>query len=82
MTLAIALACPAVVVCLDEPTAHLDSEGAALVGSTVDTLAGRGSAVLVATHDPLALAWSVDAHLHLDGGVVRASERPAEVLPV
>ena len=76
VSLAVALACPAAVVCLDEPTAHLDSDGAALVASTVDTLAGRGTAVLVATHDPAARTWPMDAHLHLEGGVVRSLGRP------
>lgn len=83
VSLAVALACPAAVVCLDEPTAHLDSDGAALVASTVDTLAGRGSAVLVATHDPAARTWPMDAHLHLECGVVRSlgrPTRPAEAL--
>lgn len=83
VSLAVALACPAAVVCLDEPTAHLDSDGAALVAATVDTLVSRGSAVLVATHDPAARTWPMDAHLHLEGGVVRSLGRPtspAEVL--
>lgn len=84
VSLALALACPAAVVCLDEPTAHLDTDGATLVASTIDTIAGRGGAVLVATHDPVLLNWSVDAHLHLDGGVVRAPGHRlgrAEALP-
>ena len=51
------------------------------MASTIDTLAGRGSAVLVASHDPVALTWSVDAHLRLDGGVVRAPVSPTEALP-
>lgn len=77
VSLAVALACPSAVVCLDEPTAHLDSDGAALVASTVETLVGHGSAVLVATHDPAARTWPMDAHLHLEGGVVRSLGRPA-----
>ncbi len=81
VTLAVALACPAAVVCLDEPTAHLDAEGADLVASTTHTLAARGSGVLVASHDPVALTWSVDAHLRLDGGFVRAAVSPTEALP-
>ncbi len=76
VSLAVALACPAAVVCLDEPTAHLDSDGAALVASTVDALAGRGSAVMVSTHDPAARTWPIDAHLHLEHGVVRSLGRP------
>ncbi len=77
VSLAVALACPTAVVCLDEPTAHLDSDGAALVTATMATLTARGSAVLVATHDPAAHGWPVDAHLQLEEGVVRSLGHPA-----
>ncbi|ANH39260.1 Cell division ATP-binding protein FtsE [Nocardioides dokdonensis FR1436] len=84
VSLAVALACPVPVVCLDEPTAHLDSDGSDLVAATIAVLASRGSAVLVASHDPVALRWRVDARLHLDGGVVAAPVLPdgrTEALP-
>lgn len=83
VSLAVALACPVGVVCLDEPTAHLDTEGVRLTAATIDALAGRGSAVLVASHDPAARAWPADARLRVQDGVV-GSERPttaAEALP-
>lgn len=75
LTLAVALAAPVALVCLDEPTAHLDSSGADVVAAAVAALKARGSAVLVATHDPLAAAWPTEAHLHLDLGSVRAVPR-------
>lgn len=72
LTLAVALACPMALVCLDEPSAHLDSAGSQLVGRVVRRLRDRGAAVLVATHDPAADTWPADARLRLDGGAVRA----------
>lgn len=41
---------------LDEPTAHLDADSAELLLGDLDTLAGEGRAVVVATHDPRVLA--------------------------
>ena len=38
--------------CLDEPTAHLDADGAQRVADTVAAAAAGGTSVLVATHDP------------------------------
>lgn len=78
LTLAVALACPAALVCLDEPTAHLDSDGPPLVHGVVTTLRERGSAVLVATHDAAGPSWPVDAHLHLEDGAVRSVGRTTE----
>ncbi|HEX6247851.1 MAG TPA: ATP-binding cassette domain-containing protein [Nocardioidaceae bacterium] len=72
LTLAVALACPASVVCLDEPTAHLDTDGGPIVGQVVALLRERRTAVVVATHDPVARTWPVDAHLNLEQGVVRS----------
>jgi ABC-type multidrug transport system ATPase subunit len=75
LTLAVALACPAALVCLDEPTAHLDSDGAPLVAQVMEALRSRGTTVLVATHDPAALSWPVDARLRIDGGRVAGVDR-------
>lgn len=72
VTLAVALACRADLICLDEPTAHLDETGAGVVPDVLVTLRGRGSAVLVATHDPERFGWPVDAILRLDAGRVTA----------
>lgn len=58
--LAVACACvgsPALVLC-DEPTAELDEETAALVLDELRVVAASGSAVVVATHDPDAVAAS------------------------
>lgn len=81
LTLGVALACPAAVVCLDEPTAHLDEDGGAVVAGVIAALRRRGTAVLVATHDPASESWPVDARLQLDRGTVRvvdwAEARPA-----
>lgn len=49
LTLAVAVAAAPAVVCLDEPLAHLDQAGRATVARVVDELAGRGSAVVLAT---------------------------------
>ncbi|MFD1659567.1 ATP-binding cassette domain-containing protein, partial [Streptomyces caeni] len=68
LTLAIALVCRAALVCLDEPTAHLDETGSALAGDVLRRLRARGAAVLVATHDPAWTAWTADAHLRLARG--------------
>lgn len=72
LTLAVALACPADLVCLDEPTAHLDESGGPLAGEVIGRLRSRGAAVLVATHDAGAGGWPADAHLHLVHGRVTA----------
>ncbi|MBI1759074.1 MAG: ATP-binding cassette domain-containing protein [Actinobacteria bacterium] len=65
LTLALALACPAELVCLDEPTAHLDADGTELVTRLLARLRGTGTAVLVATHDPALLRWPADGRIDL-----------------
>lgn len=75
VTLAVALVCPVPVLCLDEPTAHLDGAGADLVEQVLAGLRRRGAAVMVATHDDAALSWGADAHLHLDRGRVQVRDR-------
>lgn len=76
LTLAVALACPAELICLDEPTAFLDRDGTALVARVLRRLRGSGAAVLVATHDPQLLACPADARLRLLDGVVGRAEEP------
>ena len=73
VTLAMAAVCRADVVCLDEPTAHLDEEGQLLAAQVVQDLALRGSAVLVATHDPSFLSGVADAYIGLSAPVVGVS---------
>lgn len=68
LTFAVALACRPALVCLDEPTAHLDPEGAVLAGVVVARLADVGAAVLVATHDRDFLIERADARLCLERG--------------
>lgn len=70
-SLAVALAAAPTLVCLDEPTAHLDAEGVRVAADVVHRLTGQGSAVLVATHD---LQWlAADGRIALDGGRVEES---------
>ena len=60
----------------DEPTGALDSAQAAAVLSTLRELAGRGHAVLVATHDR-AVAEAADRRIELRDGRVVADSGPA-----
>jgi ABC-type transport system involved in cytochrome bd biosynthesis fused ATPase/permease subunit len=60
----------ATVVLLDEPTAHLDPESAALVHEAITSLAERRCVVAV-THRP-ELVELADSHVHLDGARVQA----------
>ena len=69
VTLALAVAATVDVVCLDEPTAHLDTSGHAVARDLVQELARGGAAVLVATHDPQFLGRTADARICLRGGV-------------
>ena len=73
VTLAVAAVCRTNVVCLDEPTAHLDEDGRLLAARVVEDLASRGSAVLVATHDPSFLSGVADAVVRLSAPVVEVS---------
>jgi ABC-type multidrug transport system ATPase subunit len=65
---------------LDDPAAELDPEAAESLYALLQSLAGRGAAVLIATPDldrAVAVATRV---LWLDGGTVTADGSPAEVL--
>lgn len=70
VVLGIALCVEPALVCLDEPEAHLDSEGVAVLREGIEALRGRGTAVMVATQDRSLLGSAPDASLHVDGGVV------------
>jgi ABC-type multidrug transport system ATPase subunit len=70
VSLAIALACSPSVVCLDEPTVHLDDEGRAAVTHAVRRLTAVGTAVLLATHDHGLLSQIVDRCVRLRDGTV------------
>ena len=73
----VALACacvgaPRLVLC-DEPTAELDEDTAALVMHELRTVAASGSAVVIATHDPGAIAAS-DRVVALRHGVMSTEQ--------
>jgi ABC-type multidrug transport system ATPase subunit len=70
VSLAIALACAPSVICLDEPTVHLDDEGRAVATQVVRRLAAVGTAVLLATHDHSLLSQIVDRCVRLRDGAV------------
>ena len=76
LSLAVALACPVPLVCLDEPTAHLDDEGATVVVEAITRLRARGTALLLASHDPGSASWPFDARLHLAAGRIQQDVVP------
>jgi energy-coupling factor transport system ATP-binding protein len=55
---------------LDEPVAELDPNGRRLVSETLRSLAGAGTAILVAEHDADFLASTCDRVVSIDGGSV------------
>lgn len=73
LSLAVALAATPALLCLDEPTAHLDEEGVRLAMAVVSRLSAAGTAVLVATHDPAAFAMVADSILELRDGRLKAT---------
>lgn len=73
LTLAVALAAAPALLCLDEPTAHLDEDGVRLAAAVASRLAAAGTAVLVATHDPAAFAAVADSMLELRAGRLEAT---------
>ncbi len=79
LSLAVALACPVPLVCLDEPTAHLDEEGAMVVVESITRLRARGTALLVASHDPGSADWPFDARLHLAAGRIQQDVVPTRL---
>jgi tungstate transport system ATP-binding protein len=67
----IALAVTPTVACLDEPTAHMDEQGTAMVRDCLERLVSAGTAVVVATHDRDGVCREPDARLTMDCGAVR-----------
>ncbi|MPZ89425.1 MAG: ATP-binding cassette domain-containing protein [Nitriliruptorales bacterium] len=72
VTLAVVLASRPAMVCMDEPTVHLDAEGRAAAIRVIRQLASTGTAVLVATHEDGLLSEVADARVCLRDGVVEA----------
>lgn len=68
--LGVALCVQPALVCLDEPEAHLDEKGVAVLRDGVEALRARGAAVMIATQDESLLGSAPDARLHVAGGVV------------
>ncbi len=73
LTLALAVVAAPALVCLDEPTVHLDPDGVVHVRTVVRRLAERGAAVLLATHTPTEFTRLADASLIADAGLLRES---------
>ncbi len=69
VSLAHALVATPAVVCLDEPSSHLDGAGQAALWRAVATLADSGTAVLLATHHADGLGELADARIELRRGV-------------
>lgn len=69
LSLALALVAGPALVCLDEPTAHLDSTGVEHAIAAIGALARAGSAVLVAAPEPGALLEVADGRVQLESGV-------------
>jgi len=78
LALAIALARGARVALLDEPTTGLDQEAVAGLAGLLRELAGRGVAVLVATHDLAFAAAAADAVVFLRRGRALAQAAPGD----
>jgi putative ABC transport system ATP-binding protein len=57
------------VVLADEPIAEVDTENAELILEALREVSGRGGAVICATHNPAALAYSTRAILLRDGRI-------------
>jgi polar amino acid transport system ATP-binding protein len=80
VAIARALAMRPLLLLMDEPTASLDPARRDDLASTVRTLSGDGTTVLIATHDAGFAAACVDRVLVLDGGRVVREGRPDVVL--
>lgn len=70
VALAMVLACRPAIACLDEPTAHLDTAGRAMVTRVVRELRETETVVLIATHDDDLVSDIADGRLRLREGTV------------
>ncbi len=71
LALATVLAREPAVLALDEPTVGLDRHGLERLGRAVDAAAGRGTAVVMVTHDLAYARATAHRVLELDGGSLR-----------
>ena len=71
LALATVLAREPAVLALDEPTVGLDRHGLERLGKAVDAAAGRGTAVVMVTHDLAYARATAHRVLELDGGSLR-----------
>jgi energy-coupling factor transport system ATP-binding protein len=82
--LALAIVCagdaPPAALCLDEPTRGMDRAAKGDLAADLRSVAARGSAVLVATHDPEFAALTADRVVLLAGGRPIADGPTAELL--
>jgi energy-coupling factor transport system ATP-binding protein len=80
LVLAVQLAAAPTVILLDEPTCGLDYQAKARLTSTLDKLAARGHAIVVATHDVEFAARSCDRVVVMAQGEVVSDGSAASVL--
>jgi ABC-type lipoprotein export system ATPase subunit len=76
-SLAVALARNTPIVVVDEPTAELDHESAGALLEALTDAAGRGTTVVVATHDPAVLEISAHVVELARGRIAGAASHPA-----
>lgn len=70
LLVALAVATAPALACLDEPTAHLDDDARQVAADALRRLAGRGTAVLLATHDTALSTYGWDTRVRLAQGAV------------
>ncbi len=73
LSVALAVVADSALVCLDEPTAHLDRDGVEHVRAAVRALTARGTSVLLASHTPAQFRDLADATLTIHDGLLRES---------
>ena len=80
VNIAVGLLSRPAILLLDEPTASLDPPQRARLWSFVAELAGRGTAIFYSTHNVREVERHADRVMVLDGGHVRFTGTPAEMI--